>query len=60
MIINPYYGFVALCKTFEATNIEIVKIDSEKIFLVVPKHIKLENVKSAVHALIGEHMKVFL
>lgn len=30
MIMNPYYGFVALCKAFEAENIEIVKIDAEQ------------------------------
>lgn len=61
MIINPYYDFVVLCKAFEAENIEIIKIDMEqmKIFLAVPKRIKLEKVKTVVHALIGEHMRVF-
>lgn len=61
MFINSYYAFAALYKAFEAENIEIIKIDIEhmKIFLEVPEHIKLKNMKIAVHALIGEHMRVF-
>lgn len=52
----------ALLLAFKEAGIEIVKTDIEKmkIFLIVPKEIKVERVKRLVQHSFGEQMRVFV